>query len=60
VAREGFEVRTVSGDRRYRCPYCEGWIEPGVAHVVAFPSGRAEERRHYHNGCWVKTRPDRR
>jgi hypothetical protein len=54
LAREGFEVRTTTGDRRYRCPYCQGSIEPGTAHVVAFPSGQPEERRHYHSGCWVR------
>jgi hypothetical protein len=56
LGREGFEVRTTTGDRPYRCPYCQGVVEPGTAHVVAFPSGRPEDRRHYHSGCWVKTR----
>ena len=54
LAREGFEVRTTTGERRYRCPYCQGSVEPGTAHVVAFPAGQAEDRRHYHRGCWVK------
>ena len=52
--REGYEVRTTSGDRRYRCPYCHGPVEPGTAHVVAFPSGQPEDRRHYHTGCWLR------
>src|SRR5258707_15048365 len=56
LGKEGYEVRTTSGDRRYRCPYCEGAIEPGTVHVVAFRSGEAEDRRHYHAGCWVKAR----
>ena len=56
LGREGFEVRTTTGDRRYRCPYCQGSVEPGIPHVVAFPSGQPEERRHYHSGCWVKAR----
>jgi len=56
LALEGFDVRTTTGDRRYRCPYCQGWVEPGTAHVVAVPVGRAEDRRHYHAGCWVKQR----
>lgn len=59
LAREGFEVRTTTGDRPYRCPYCQGTVEPGTTHVVAFPSGRPEDRRHYHSGCWVKSRGSR-
>lgn len=52
---EGFEVRrTANQDKRYRCPYCQGWVEPGTPHLVAFPSGRPEERRHYHSGCWSR------
>lgn len=51
----GFEAaRSVARTKRYRCPYCEGWIEPEVAHVVAHPEGRLDERRHFHSGCWAK------
>ena len=49
---EGFEVQPATGPKRYRCPWCEGWIEPGMPHVVAFESGRPEDRRHYHSPCW--------
>ncbi|HVL52071.1 MAG TPA: ATP/GTP-binding protein [Actinomycetota bacterium] len=50
---EGFEVRKTSNqDKAYRCPYCEGTIQPRSAHTVAFPSGRPGERRHYHTACW--------
>jgi hypothetical protein len=52
AALEGFEVWPAVGPKRYRCPWCEGWIEPGISHVVAFESGRPEERRHYHSPCW--------
>jgi len=52
AAFEGFEVQPAAGPKRYRCPWCEGWIEPGIAHVVAFESGHPEERRHYHSPCW--------
>lgn len=52
---DGFEVRHTSNhEKRYRCPYCEGWVEPGTLHTVALPSGRPEERRHYHAGCWAR------
>jgi hypothetical protein len=58
---EGYEVReTVQAAKRYRCPYCEGWIEPGTPHLVAFPAGRSEERRHYHSACWAKQAQRRR
>lgn len=50
----GYRVGNVAGTKRYRCPWCEGWIEPGIAHVVAFEIGKAEERRHYHSGCWAR------
>jgi hypothetical protein len=61
---EGYQVRTArSGEKRYRCPYCEGWIVPGTPHVVAIPEGRAEDRRHYHTPCWEREsgtkRPER-
>ena len=52
---EGFVVmRSVKADRRYRCPYCEGWIEPNVPHVVAYPVDRLDDRRHYHSACWSR------
>lgn len=52
---EGFEVRrTANHQKRYRCPYCQGWVEPVTPHLVAFPSGRPEERRHYHSACWSR------
>jgi hypothetical protein len=55
VRREGFEVSFASNKaKRYRCPYCEGWIAPGSRHVVAVPVGDADARRHYHSGCWSK------
>lgn len=60
IAEGGFEGRHLRGTKRYLCPYCQGWILPGVTHVVAFPAGLPEERRHYHSGCWVKVRGTRR
>jgi hypothetical protein len=51
----GYEVRnSVNKDKTYRCPYCEGWITPGTPHTVALPSGRPDERRHYHSACWLR------
>lgn len=58
---DGFEVRrSLNQQKRYRCPYCEGWIQPGTVHIVAFPEGRAEDRRHYHTPCWERQSGTRR
>ena len=55
LQREGWIVkRSVREDREYTCPWCHGRIMPGVSHVVAYRTGRLEERRHYHTGCWTK------
>lgn len=52
---DGFDVRTTLNKlKRYRCPYCEGWVEPGIRHMVAVPVRSPEARRHYHSGCWDK------
>ncbi|WP_040788961.1 hypothetical protein [Nocardia paucivorans] len=53
---EPYHVRTVPGARAvkvYRCPGCDHEISPGVAHVVAWAvDGDADDRRHWHRGCW--------
>lgn len=39
----------------YRCPGCDHSIDVGVPHVVAWRTDDlhgAEDRRHWHNGCW--------
>ena len=56
-ADESFIVRTIPGARAtksYRCPGCDHDNRPGVAHLVTWPaeSGGAEDRRHWHTGCW--------
>lgn len=54
-----WQVRTVTGTqavKTYRCPGCDHEIAPRVAHVVAWPGdefGGADERRHWHSGCWA-------
>jgi hypothetical protein len=58
---EGYRVRqSLNRDKRYRCPYCQGWVLPGTVHIVAFPEGRAEDRRHYHTPCWERQSGTRR
>lgn len=53
-----YVVRPVPGARAtktHRCPGCDHEIAPAVAHVVVWPAddfGGAEERRHWHTGCW--------
>jgi hypothetical protein len=57
---EGFQVRQTRGEKQYRCPYCEQWVQPGTVHIVAFPDGRPEDRRHYHTPCWERHSGTRR
>ncbi|MGH3939035.1 MAG: hypothetical protein ACRDTG_10460 [Pseudonocardiaceae bacterium] len=52
-------VRTVPGGqsvKSYRCPGCDHEIRPGVAHLVAWPTGEegsTADRRHWHAPCWT-------
>ncbi|HEX9124139.1 MAG TPA: hypothetical protein VF984_12435 [Actinomycetota bacterium] len=48
----GFDVRRVSGDKRYVCPGCQHPIRPGLWHLVVVPEGAPDERRHWHEACW--------
>jgi hypothetical protein len=51
---DGFVVRHVSGatGKAYRCPGCDQEIRPATPHVVAWPEGAADDRRHWHTACW--------
>jgi len=55
---EEWTVRTIAGGtagKTYRCPGCDQEIRAGAAHVVAWPTGApggADDRRHWHTGCW--------
>ena len=52
---ELWQVRPVTGAatrKTYRCPGCDHEIVPGIAHVVAWPEGAADLRRHWHTPCW--------
>jgi hypothetical protein len=49
-------VRQVTGaaaDRAYRCPGCDQVVGAGTPHVVAWPAGNVEDRRHWHTPCWA-------
>ncbi|MEX2291754.1 MAG: ATP/GTP-binding protein [Mycobacteriales bacterium] len=52
---DGHVVRRVAGTsspRVYRCPGCDQELRPGSPHVVAWPQGRPDDRRHWHTACW--------
>ncbi len=44
--------RVRGGEKAYVCPACRQDIPPGTAHVVAWPEGREDDRRHWHTACW--------
>jgi RNase P subunit RPR2 len=49
------EVRAVQpyqATKRYLCPGCNQFLEPGTGHVVVIPEGAPDLRRHWHRPCW--------
>ncbi|ABK52441.1 conserved hypothetical protein [Acidothermus cellulolyticus 11B] len=38
--------------KTYRCPGCDQEIRPATPHIVAWPEGDVESRRHWHTACW--------
>lgn len=63
---DGWRLRLVQpfqARKRYRCPGCDQPILPGTSHLVAWPEGRPEDRRHWHRPCfdrWLAGRGDPR
>jgi hypothetical protein len=52
---DGFEVQRVpayQATKRYVCPDCGNDIPSGQGHVVAWPEGLVDDRRHWHLHCW--------
>jgi hypothetical protein len=52
---DGYVVRALAGGasgRAYRCPGCDQELPAGTPHVVAWPEGRENDRRHWHTACW--------
>ena len=48
----GHTVRSVgAGERVYRCPGCAQEVAR-MPHVVAWPVGDPDSRRHWHTACW--------
>jgi len=63
---DGWRLRVVQPYRArklYRCPGCDQEIFPGSLHLVVWPEGRPEQRRHWHRPCWNRwfdgRRPER-
>lgn len=54
--RDVFPIHPYQAAKRYTCPWCNGPIEPGIGHVVVVPRLTPEDRRHWHKGCWHKSR----
>ena len=52
---DGYDVQDVSAQRAekdYICPDCGNVIPEGEPHVVVFPHGDPDLRRHWHRHCW--------
>lgn len=51
----GYEVRQIDGAdaaKEYTCPDCGNIVAEGEAHVVVWPVGDSDLRRHWHSHCW--------
>ena len=51
----GYEVRQIDGasaEKEYTCPDCGNAVAEGEAHVVVWPVGDSDLRRHWHRHCW--------
>lgn len=45
-------VQPYQAGKVYRCPGCDQEIGVGIGHIVAWPEGDLEARRHWHSSCW--------
>lgn len=55
LALDGYEVRHIDGVnavKEYTCPDCGNAIAEGEEHVVVWPAGDSDLRRHWHRHCW--------
>ncbi|WP_080795380.1 hypothetical protein [Corynebacterium pacaense] len=48
------QMGSAAARKFYVCPGCNQNIPPGVAHIVAWPRERADDRRHWHSACWER------
>ena len=54
-ALDGYVVRRVDAARAvkdYVCPECGNPVPAGEGHVVVWPTGDEDLRRHWHRHCW--------
>lgn len=52
---DGYIVRRVPGfqaSKAYVCPDCHAPVAAGQGHVVVWPDGLVDARRHWHLHCW--------
>lgn len=52
---DGYAVQRVpayQAIKDYVCPSCYNVIPAGQGHVVAWPDGYVDDRRHWHLHCW--------
>lgn len=52
---DGYEVKRVDAGRAvkdYVCPECGNTVPAGEGHVVVWPTGDEDLRRHWHRHCW--------
>ncbi len=48
----GSDVRSVGGQKAYRCPGCDHEVRAGIWHLVIVPADDVDARRHWHTECW--------
>jgi hypothetical protein len=51
----GYEVKRIDAGRAqkdYVCPACGNSVSSGEGHLVVWPEGDADLRRHWHRHCW--------
>lgn len=46
------EVPSHRAEKEYLCPDCGNMTEEGEPHVVVYPEGDPDLRRHWHRHCW--------
>jgi len=47
-------VQPYQAIKEYTCPFCNATIQKGLGHKVVVPVSQADDRRHFHSGCWNK------
>jgi hypothetical protein len=55
LSLDGYEVKRVDAgraDKDYVCPACGNVVPAGEGHVVVWPVGDSDLRRHWHRHCW--------